>query len=114
MDSGFQYRGVAAVSGTKRRFGPFLDVSAEDIKSAGFICYGCRRPVEKLAKALPLMVPRLIFYACQCGTIVVWEDETKPRGSRHWRMNTKLLKSAGVQMIIFNGNRPLAPAFSGI
>ena len=101
------------MSGEKRPFGPFVNIPVADIRGAGFICYGCRRPVEKLAKALPMMVPRLIFYACSCGTIICWEDERQPRGSRHWRMNTKLMRASGARVVIFNGNRPLAPDFSG-
>jgi hypothetical protein len=102
------------MSSEKRSFGPFADVPAEDVKRTGFICHGCRRSVERLAKALPMMVPRMMFYACICGTVAVWEDERQPCGSRHWRMNIELLKRSGAGLLIFNGRRPLKPDFSGI
>jgi hypothetical protein len=101
------------MSSEKRPFGPFVDVPAADIRDVGFICYGCRNPVERLAKVLPAMVPRMIFYACACGCVVTWEDENQPKDSRIWRLNIELLKSTGTKVVFFNGNRPLAPDFSG-
>ena len=97
----------------KRRFGPFGNVPSEDVKAVGFKCHGCQHSVERLAKVLPGMVVRMFFYACLCGTVAVWEDENQPKNSRIWRMNTNLMKRTNTQVLIFNGNRPLAPNFSG-
>jgi hypothetical protein len=99
---------------SKRPFGPFLDVPCDDIKPAGFKCRECRHPVEKLAKVLPNLVPRMFFYSCKCGMVTTWEDEAQPQGSRVWRLNTNLLKRSGAKVLIFNGARKLSAGFSGI
>ena len=101
------------MSSEKRPFGPFIDVPVEDIKPAGFMCWTCRQAVERLTKAFPSQVVRMFFYACSCGTIICWEDERQPRGSRHWRLNIKLMRASRTKVLIFNGNRPLSADFSG-
>ena len=101
------------MSSETRPFGPFTNVPSEDVKSAGFICYECRHLVERLHKAFPSQVVRMFFFVCQCGVVATWEDEAQPTNSRIWKLNVRLMKSAGVQFLIFNGNRPLFPNFSG-
>jgi hypothetical protein len=100
---------------TERKFGPFLiPADAHDqIKPAGFACFDCHHPVERLAMVVPAMVPRMVFYVCKCGTVQVWEDEKQPSGSVHWRENMELLRSANVELLAFNGNKPLQTNFSG-
>jgi hypothetical protein len=61
-----------------RRFGPFLNIPVVEVRLAGWQCQRCRKQVERFAQVLPGMVPRMIFHACKCGTVVVWEDESQP------------------------------------
>jgi len=100
---------------TERKFGPFLIPAdqLDQIKPAGFACFDCQQPVERMALVVPEMVPRLVFYACRCGTVEVWEDEQQPSGSSHWRQNMEMLRAAKVDLLVFNGNKPLQPDFSG-
>jgi hypothetical protein len=104
------------MSEPKQNFGPFLIPASHalDIKPSGFVCPDCKEPVRKLAKVLPAMVPRGVFYNCKCGTVFVWEDEAQPRSSKHWRSNMKLLRQTGSDLVVFNGNKPLKPSFSGL
>jgi hypothetical protein len=98
----------------KRAFGPFLNVPVAEIHLAGFDCFCCKRPVERFRQVVPHVVPRMCFYTCRCGgCIVVWEDERQPNDSKIWDWNMKLLKQAGADLAIFNGNKPLSPGFSG-
>jgi hypothetical protein len=100
--------------GPTRQFGPFQEVPCDEIKPAGLSCPECRRQIERAAKSLPGMVPRVLFYACQCVTAVVWEDERQPRNARAWRLVIDLAKASDAKVAIFNGNRPLSPDFLGI
>jgi hypothetical protein len=97
-----------------RPFGPFAEIPNEEITLAGFRCPFCKTPVERYAKTIPEMVPRVLFYACQCFTVVCWEDESKPTGARVWRHVNELAKATGAEVLLFNGNRPLSPDFMGI
>jgi hypothetical protein len=96
------------------RFGPFLNVPSADIQRSGFDCHGCGKPVRRLRKVVPFLVARIVFYSCQCGTVVVWEDERQPKDAQHWAQNIRLLKKAHVEVIVFNGNKETPPGFSGI
>lgn len=97
-----------------RRLGPFAGVPRDAVKPAGFKCPFCRRKVEKFAVLPPAMVVRMMFYACRCGTVTCWEDEKQPRDSEHWGFNVEFLKSVGADVVMFNGDKPLDPSFSGI
>lgn len=77
------------------RFGPFENVPTDSIHSVGFSCRKCKRAVRRSGVVYPGMIPRIMFYACECGTIVVWEDERQPKDAQHWAQNIKLLKKAG-------------------
>jgi hypothetical protein len=94
-------------------FGPFLNVPSAAIRRAGFKCDSCRRPVRVFRHPLPMLVPRMVFYACRCGTIVVWEDERQPTQG-NWRMNVELLRRSGAGVLIFNGAKETPPGFTGI
>jgi hypothetical protein len=96
-----------------RAFGPFTNVPVDAIKPAGFSCKYCKQPVEKFSQAVPYLVPRMIFHACKCGTLFTWEDESQPDSSRVWKFNVRLMRRSGAQLVVFNGNRPLRPDFSG-
>jgi hypothetical protein len=52
---------------------------------------------------------------CDAGaaTVVCWEDEQQPGTARIWWHSVKLLKAARIKVMIFNGDKPLAPDFSG-
>ena len=89
-----------------------MKVPAEKIKPAGFNCPECRKGVEKLVVPMP-SVFILHLYACRCGAVVVWADESQPC-RKTWKRNLRLLKSAGAEVLMFNGNRPLSPAVMGI
>jgi hypothetical protein len=101
------------MKGETRAFGPFLDVPADAVSDAGFHCLHCRRPVERFAQVIPDLVPRMLFYGCPCGTVVVFEDEAQPNQKLWWH-NIKLLKKTGAKVLVFNGNRPLEEGFSGV
>jgi hypothetical protein len=101
------------MSGRIRPFGPFTNIPCDDIKTAGFHCPKCRKPVEKFAMMLPAMVPRMIFYSCRCGTVTVWEDESQPENSEIWSWNVDLLRKHKVHLVMFNGDKPLSPGFAG-
>jgi hypothetical protein len=96
-----------------RRFGPFLAIPCADIRLAGWRCQRCRRQVEVLAIVVPALAPRMIFNACKCGCVVTWEDET-PCCPETWPSSTRLLKKYRVGVLIYNGDRPLGPQFSGV
>jgi hypothetical protein len=96
-----------------RAFGPFLNVPGELIKNAGFSCRTCHRPVERFAQAVPYVVPRMVFHACRCGTVVTWEDENQPR-RKYWRQLVRLFQKSEANVLMFNGNRPLEESFSGL
>jgi hypothetical protein len=55
----------------------------------------------------------MMFYACRCGTIVVWEDERQPT-RKVWDNNIEFLKEAGGDVLIFNGDKPIPPGFQGV
>jgi hypothetical protein len=103
-----------ATASQGQRFGPFENVPAELIHPAGFNCRKCKRVVRRAGVVCPGVIPRIMFYSCKCGTIAVWEDERQPRDAQHWAQNIELLKKAGVDLVIFNGNKPTPPSFSGI
>jgi hypothetical protein len=96
-----------------RAFGPFVAIPSELIKSAGFGCRVCHKPVERFAQSLPYAVPRMIFHSCACGTVVTWEDENQVR-RKDWRPLVRLLQKAGAKVLMFNGNKPLSEDFSGL
>jgi hypothetical protein len=94
-------------------FGPFGAIPSELIRSAGFGCRVCHQSVERFAQAVPYFVPRMIFHACKCGCVVTWEDENQP-GGKQWRGLVSLMQNRGVDVVMFNGNRPLSAGFSGL
>jgi hypothetical protein len=94
-------------------FGPFLNVPSAAIGRAGFRCDSCRKPVRLFRQAVPTLVPRMVFYACRCGTIVVWEDERQPTQAI-WPMLFELLRRSGAGVLIFNGAKETPPGFTGI
>jgi hypothetical protein len=96
-----------------RTFGPFQNVPAEQIRSTGFVCGHCKRPVEMLAQSTPNLAPRMIFRACRCGTVVVWEDETQATEKTWWH-SVKLMRKARVNVVMFNGAKPTTPEFQGV
>ena len=95
-----------------RHFGPFSNVSTEEVKPAGWHCRHCRQPVEVAHQIVPYVVPRMIFHACECGTVVTWEDENNPSRAS-WRHLTRLMRKTGVKVVMFNGNKPISPDFQG-
>jgi hypothetical protein len=96
-----------------RAFGPFVGIPDELIKSAGFSCGLCHKPVERFAATVPGGVLRMIFHACRCGTVVTWEDETQVR-CKDWRPLVRLLQKSGAKAVMFDGNKPLSEGFSGL
>jgi hypothetical protein len=85
------------------------------IKKAGFSCRSCCKQVTVVRQGFPHVVaPRLCAYTCPCGpTVVVWEDERQPT-RRSWSITLKLARKSGAEVLIFNGNKPTPPGFSGI
>jgi len=96
------------------RFGPLENVATDSIHPVGFSCRKCKHAVRRTGVVCPGVVPRMMFYACECGTVVVWEDERQPKDAHHRAQNIKLLGKAGVDVLIFNGNKRTPPSFSGI
>jgi hypothetical protein len=72
-----------------------------------------RKPVRRFGQVVPELSPRMMFYACRCGTIVVWEDERQPT-RKVWDNNIEFLKEAGGDVLIFNGDKPIPPGFQGV
>jgi hypothetical protein len=95
-----------------RPFGPFVNIPGELIKSAGFGCRSCHRTVEQFAQAVPPVIPRMIFHACACGTVVTWEDEAQVT-RRSWRGLMKLLQKSSADVLMFNGGKE-SPEFQGV
>jgi len=96
-----------------RDFGPFTGVGIDEVEPAGFRCQHCGTDVERARKVVPGGVPRMCFFACPCGCVVVWEDERQPTQRRWWHA-IKLLKRSGAKVAIFNGDKTLPPDFSGL
>jgi hypothetical protein len=55
----------------------------------------------------------MIFHSCPCGTVVTWEDENQPQ-RKDWRVLVRLMKNRGVDVVMFNGNKPLTEDFAGL
>lgn len=55
----------------------------------------------------------MMFYACKCGTVTVWEDERQP-SQKTWTNTIQLLKDAGVEVVVFNGSKVTPPGFQGV
>jgi hypothetical protein len=98
---------------TRVDFGPFLGVDAELIHLAGWSCRRCRKPVRKLGVAVPFLVPRLIFRACECAAVCTWEDESQPT-RRNWGALVELARQTGARLLGFNGGRDTPPGFQGV
>lgn len=96
------------------QFGPFENIPTDSIHPVGFFCKKCKHVVRRAGIVCPGVVPRMMFYVCDCGTVAVWEDERQPRDGNHWAQNVKLLQAAGVAVLVFNGNKRTPPSFSGI
>jgi hypothetical protein len=94
-------------------FGPFLNVPRELIKCAGFGCRVCHKPVECFLQTVPYLVPRMVFHACRCGTVVTWEDENQP-GRKEWRHLVRMMQKSGANVLMFNGDKPLSESFTGL
>jgi hypothetical protein len=94
--------------------GVFL-VAPELIKKAGFGCKTCGAQVTVVRQGFPQIVaPRLCAFTCGCGaTVMVWEDERQP-SRRSWSLAMKLARRTRAELLIFNGNKPTPPEFSGI
>jgi hypothetical protein len=100
--------------GNTRLFGPFIEVPSHLVRKVGFTCPTCRNPLERLAQVVPYLVPRVVLTACDCGCVVTWEDEHQVKSRRGWQELVGFMKRTGMDVIIFNGNRPTPPGFSGI
>jgi len=94
-------------------FGPFLAIPSAEIRFAGWPCSHCRRPVRRLATAVPNLTPRLLFFACGCGCVATFEDENRPN-KRTWADCVRLLKESGAGMLVFNGDKPTPAGFKGV
>jgi hypothetical protein len=94
--------------------GAFL-VAPELIKKAGFNCRICGEQVTVIRQGFPQVIAsRLCAFTCDCGpTVVVWEDERQPT-RRAWVWTMKLARRTGAEVLIFNGNKPVPPGFSGL
>jgi hypothetical protein len=95
-----------------RPFGPSVNIPCELVKSAGFGCRICHRPVERFAQVVPPVIPRMIFHACRCGCVVTWEDEAQVT-RQAWRWLVRLLQRRGVDIVMFNGGKE-SPEFQGV
>jgi hypothetical protein len=101
------------VNTEKQLHGPFI-VPASDIRLAGFSCKICRSPVRVARQSVPHLVPRICAFACECGPgIIVCEDERQP-SKRNWSSAMELARKKGVDLIIYNGNKPTPPGFAGL
>jgi hypothetical protein len=94
--------------------GAFL-VGPELIRRAGFDCGACGEQVKVIRQGFPhVIAPRLCAFTCGCrATVIVWEDEQQPT-RRTWSMNMELARRTGAEVLIFNGNKPTPPGFSGL
>jgi hypothetical protein len=93
-------------------FGPFIATGGQLIQQAGWKCQSCRKPVRVLKQAVPVIVERLIVYACDCGATVHWESEFQPSRKR-WPLIIELLKETGCKIAIYNSGTDTPPGFSG-
>jgi len=103
----------AMASPATEDFGPFAKVPSEQIQPAGFKCSSCRKPVRRLKKVVPVLIPRLIIHACKCGAVVGWEDEWQA-SARSWPSIIELLKQNRAGIIIINGGKETPPDFQGV
>jgi hypothetical protein len=94
-------------------FGPFQSIPSAEIRFAGWPCKRCRRPVRKFGAVVPLLIPRMMFFACKCGTVAAWEDERQP-SQKTWTNSVQLLKDSGVAVVVFNGGKDTPPEFQGL
>ena len=94
------------------RFGPFVNVPRDLISLSGFSCPCCSNPVRKLSQPTESVFV-VVLYSCQCGTVIVWQDENQP-SDQNWKQNIDLMQSQNAQVVIFNGNKPAGPALSGL
>ena len=94
--------------------GAFL-VPPELIKRAGFDCKACGEHVRVVRQGFPhAVVARMCAFTCGCGpTVMVWEDERQPT-RKTWLLNMKLARRTRTEVLIFNGNKPTPPSFSGL
>ena len=102
-----------SAKGKPVRFGPFLGVDSELIHFAGWQCPRCRKPVRKFGQPVPGLVPRMIFHACQCVTVMTWKDEATPT-AKIWPKNVELARRSGADLLAFNGGRDTPAGFQGI
>ena len=102
------------MKGEKVLHGAFV-VPRELVKTAGFNCRICGEQVTVIRQGFPeVLVPRVCAYTCGCDvTVIVWEDERQPT-RRTWPITMKLASRTGAGVIIFNGDKPTPPGFSGI
>jgi hypothetical protein len=94
-------------------FGPFTNIPSDAIELTGFACRCCKRPVRRFKHPVPGLVPRVVFHSCDCGSVATWEDESQPN-PRIWKLNVKLMKRTGAEVLFFNGDKPLTREFSGL
>ena len=94
-------------------FGPFLAVGGQLIQPAGWKCKGCGKPVRVLKQAVPVIVERLIVYACDCGASVHWESE-RQASRKNWPFLLELLKETGCKIAICNSGKDTPPGFQSI
>jgi hypothetical protein len=103
---------AAPPPGAAEDFGPFLAVSSQLIQPAGWKCKGCGKPVRVLKQAVPVIVERLMIYACNCGASVHWESEINPT-RKSWPFLMEMLKGTGCQIAICNSGKNTPPGFQG-
>jgi hypothetical protein len=94
-------------------FGPFLAIGSQLIQPAGWKCQSCRKPVRYLKQVVPVLIPRLIVYACNCGAMVCWEDE-RQASRKNWPLIIELLNKTGAKIAICNSGKDTPPSFQGI
>jgi hypothetical protein len=103
---------AAPPPGASEDFGPFLAVGSQLIQPAGWKCKGCGKPVRVLKQVVPVIVERLMIYACDCGASVHWESEINPT-RKSWPFLMEMLKGTGCQIAICNSGKDTPPGFQG-
>jgi hypothetical protein len=103
---------AAPPPGASEDFGPFIATGGQLIQPAGWKCKCCGKPVRVLKQAVPVIVERLIVYACDCGASVHWESERQAT-RKNWPLIIELLKESGTKVIICNSGKDTPLGFQG-
>jgi hypothetical protein len=93
-------------------FGPFIAVGSQLIQPAGWKCKGCGKPVRVLKQVVPVIVERLVVYACDCGAVTCWEAERQAT-RKTWPFLMELLKETGAKIAICDSGKDTPPGFQG-